>query len=308
MIKVRIEIDRSAILFGEYFSGAALGAAIGFKIGSTSLTTWAVGWGILIFFLLPPTLLERIIHWSLVGLSGLINIALITYIFHSNGYDVITSLFIVASPFILINLISLFNNRSIGQFKINDEAYEVEASIEAAHEKTLRDLGMSEQIIPYEMAEFRLQRAKNAPKLYYIDTERGFSIRIPNGWTQNVLQPVFYESGGCLAISSPSKRATLNVSVGSLESHELEQIEVRVIRLRQILAQYSCVKITDNENITGETNVVKSHWSETDGSYAGLITAVHNDNEYVIQYRRDKNHRHEITHILDSFIFLNKWC
>jgi hypothetical protein len=98
-------IDRSAILFGDYFTGAALGAVVGPQVVKLSPTWCALVGGVLILFCLPPTLLERFLNWGLVGTVGLLNLVLLVYIFLSRG-DGIMSLLIVAAPLVLLTLIA----------------------------------------------------------------------------------------------------------------------------------------------------------------------------------------------------------
>ena len=147
-------------------------------------------------------------------------------------------------------------------------------------------------------------RAANTGASRYNDSARRFSLEIPRGWTQNKLLPAFSASGGCLALSSRSQRASFNVSAGPLERPELRRKEHRAIELRRTLAQYADIEVLDNTEFADESNVVIASWGERDGSRSGLTTAVHNDLEYVIEYKRDEQDKYEIDHLLFSFCFL----
>ena len=106
-MKVTIgNVDRGAILLGEYFTGAALGTVAGLQV-HLSPTVCALVGGILILFLLPLTLVEKVLPWRLVGAAGLLNIGLLAYIFLSRG-DGITSLLIIAAPPVLLPFIASF--------------------------------------------------------------------------------------------------------------------------------------------------------------------------------------------------------
>lgn len=148
----------------------------------------------------------------------------------------------------------------------------------------------------------------------YTNTEYGFSFTIPAEWFKQRLVPQFSSTGGQVAISHKSHKATFNVSVGPLDRLEWRAKETRASAVRDFLARapgrIGSIEVTTSTLVGGEANTVSAEYETHDAVRGvpakfknGLISIVHNGLEYVIQWQGTLEYEDHVKAIIASFLF-----
>ncbi len=135
------------------------------------------------------------------------------------------------------------------------------------------------------------------------DADAGFVLTIPSTWHATLPQREFAASEGHLSIAHNSNPATLNVRVGALEKPEHESQTVRLDLLHHWTQKAGFTRLQlDMNPFAGEVNAIKGRWLEGN-QVAGLISAVHEGREYVIQWRTGMHYSDLPEIIIASFRF-----
>ncbi|HEX8072432.1 MAG TPA: hypothetical protein VF546_20970 [Pyrinomonadaceae bacterium] len=145
----------------------------------------------------------------------------------------------------------------------------------------------------------------------YANAEYGFSLTVPAGWVVQRLVSEFSSTGGQVAVSHKTHKATLNVSVGPTD---LRTREARADALRAFLAgvpeRVGDYRVTSAVAVAGEPNAVCGECSTrrvVGGApqlhKAGLLTILHNDLEYVVQWTAAAGYEDEVQAIVASLKF-----
>lgn len=148
----------------------------------------------------------------------------------------------------------------------------------------------------------------------YMNTEYGFSFIIPAGWVKQRLVQQFSSTGGQVAISHKTHSATFNVSVGPPDRPEWRAKEARARAAREYLAnapgRSGSVAIATSMAVGGEPNTVSAEYeTETDirgvtrRRRDGLISIIHNELEYALQWSAERDLEEQAKGIIDSFKF-----
>lgn len=160
-------------------------------------------------------------------------------------------------------------------------------------------------------AKRRLNQVANR----YVDPVYGFSLLIPADSGPQKLVSEFANSGGRAAFSHKTNAATLNVSVGVLVERELRLPEVRVVSAREHLLKNSPNRVSGvtaqvSVPVGGETNVITAEYDtrnligqEYRQRRNGFVSAVHEGDEYVIQWSAETVHEPETREIVKSLSF-----
>lgn len=128
----------------------------------------------------------------------------------------------------------------------------------------------------------------------YTNSEYGFSFTIPAEWLKQRLLDQFLSTGGQVAISHRSHKATPNVSVGPPDRPEWRAKETRAGAVRDFLirapGRIGDVAVSTSTPVSGESNTVSAEYeTETDIHCVtirrrdGLISIIHNGLECVLQ-------------------------
>lgn len=138
----------------------------------------------------------------------------------------------------------------------------------------------------------------------YVDPNFGFSIRIPSGWRRTSMVWSFRATGGCVALALP-RQATLNISCGAPDpqtpTDKLARAEAAVAFLAKSVGRTVGPPLRDVvTSISGQDNVARSEVSTADGLH-GLISIIHNDIEYVLQYHATEESRDRVESLIRSF-------
>ena len=139
---------------------------------------------------------------------------------------------------------------------------------------------------------------------YYVDPEFRFSLKVPGSWRRTPLALQFRSTGGRIALVRPGG-ATFNVSCGAPDSEtptdKIERGEHALAFLAQsvrgVVARPSRDVTTE---VSGETNVARAEISTLQG-FHGLISILHEEIEYTLQYRGNERTRAEIEALIASF-------
>ncbi|MBN2019754.1 MAG: tetratricopeptide repeat protein [Sedimentisphaerales bacterium] len=158
----------------------------------------------------------------------------------------------------------------------------------------------------------RRQRC-DEPKAY-TNAEYCFSFIIPADWLKQRLAQEFTTTGGQIAISHKTHRATFNVSVGPPDRPEWIAKEARTAAVREFLAhapgRIGHVEITTSVAVGGEPNTVAAEY-ETETKIRsvrrrlrnGLISIIHIELEYALQWSAERDLEGQVKGIIDSFKF-----
>lgn len=146
----------------------------------------------------------------------------------------------------------------------------------------------------------------------YTNTTYGFSFIIPAGWLKKKLVQQFSITGGQIAISHKTHRATFNVSVGPPDRSEWTEREARAIAVRDYLRsvpeRIGDIEVNTSISVGAESNTVSAEY-ETDVGHAsrkrlsGLISIIHNGLEYAIQWSAERDFKEQVKEITNSFKF-----
>jgi hypothetical protein len=192
--------------------------------------------------------------------------------------------------------------RSAGPPRIRDAF----ADEDDSYSEMYRQAGMSPEVIEMERKFRQTKReiAAQSPRVH-IDRTAGFSIEIPSSWQPAKPVREFVASGGRLAIAHVTRHATLNVSHGPPDEPRLADPDVREATLLRIVtgSGYDQVVI-GRPAVSGETNVVRGDWIESDGGHAGLMSIVHDGSETVLQWKAGPDYIEGTLVIVDSFRML----
>lgn len=148
----------------------------------------------------------------------------------------------------------------------------------------------------------------------YTNTEYGFSFTIPAGWVEQRLIHQFSSTGGQVAISHKSHKATFNVSVGPPDRPEWRTKSIRANAVRDFLARapgrIGSVAETTSTPVGGESNTVSAEYiaqRNVRGASArvkeGMISIIHNELEYAIQWSAMPGYEDQVKVIVASFKF-----
>lgn len=148
----------------------------------------------------------------------------------------------------------------------------------------------------------------------YVNVEYGFSFTIPSEWLKQRLVNQFSGTGGQVAVSHRSHKATFNVSVGPPDRPELRSKEARAKAVKDYLTQVpgriGSVAVTTSAAVGRESNTVSAEYeTETDirgvtkRRQDGLISIIHNGLEYALQWSAERDLEKQVKVIIDSFKF-----
>lgn len=148
----------------------------------------------------------------------------------------------------------------------------------------------------------------------YTNTEYGFSFTIPTGWVKQRLVQQFLSTGGQVAISHETHKATFNVSVGPPDRLEWREKETRARAVRDFLTRVQgrigSVKVMTSTSAGGESNTVSAEyiaqrdiWGVSVKVREGLISIIHNELEYTIQWSAMPGYESQVREIIASFKF-----
>ena len=148
----------------------------------------------------------------------------------------------------------------------------------------------------------------------YKNVEYEFSFIIPSGWLKQKLVPQFVITGGQIAISHISHKATFNVSVGPPDQVEFAIKDARANAVRVFLAQASgrigAVTVSTSTQVGGQSNTVYAEYvdqHDINGVFLkrknGFISIIHNELEYAIQWSAMREYEDQVNKIIASFRF-----
>jgi tetratricopeptide (TPR) repeat protein len=158
------------------------------------------------------------------------------------------------------------------------------------------------------------RRQKSDKPSTYTNAEYGFSFVIPAGWLKQRLVQQFSTTGGQIAISHNTHRATFNVSVGPPDRPEWTAKEARASAVRAFLTRapgrIGSIAITTTIAVGGESNTVSAEY-ETETEIRGvtrrrrdgLMSVIHNGLEYALQWSAERDLEEQVKGIIDSFKF-----
>lgn len=151
----------------------------------------------------------------------------------------------------------------------------------------------------------------NAHGESYSNDRFGFSLYVPPGWTRRPMQDQFKKAGGQLVIWSPQEqpdKANLNVAVGPPEDQQMLNKGNRANKLRSLVGPTG--QIDTALQVSGESNCVRADWSEVKSVFGkqfpaetGLLSVIHNDLEYVIQWTSSPRRMRDVNGIISSLSF-----
>lgn len=148
----------------------------------------------------------------------------------------------------------------------------------------------------------------------YTNAEYGFSLIIPAGWLKQKLVQQFSNTGGQIAISHNTHKATFNVSVGPPDRPEWKAREARANAVKEFLAstvgRIGSITITTSVAVGGEPNTVAAEY-QTEKEIRGvkrkrrdgLISIIHDGLEYALQWSAERDLEKQVKEIVDSFKF-----
>ena len=148
----------------------------------------------------------------------------------------------------------------------------------------------------------------------YTNAEYNFSLIIPADWLKQKLVQQFSNTGGQIAISHKSYGATFNVSVGPPDRSEWTTREVRANAVEKFLAnvpgRIGNITISTSVAVGGEPNTVAAEYeteikiqSAKRRRWHGLISIIHHELEYAVQWSAEQELRNQVKEIINSFQF-----
>lgn len=159
----------------------------------------------------------------------------------------------------------------------------------------------------------------------YKDERRGFEITVPPGWAYGPMKPLFVETGGVRDFEKrhgPALQAHINISTGRvppqgvLRDQRMQDLRRYALtapgdsRAADNQVEPNAVTILDEPAFLGTMNVVHGTWRLDAGrggwpeaTLCGLISAVFDSAEWVIQYRRIDTLQDEVKNSIRSFRF-----
>ena len=144
----------------------------------------------------------------------------------------------------------------------------------------------------------------------YANKRHNFSIELPNGWRKERRKLLFIFTGGKVAFQSEDKRATINVSVGKLDRPEWSDQATRksdmVTFITSAPGNYSSQDHGElGIKLGGEENTV-AFWHRWSTGFGTIISAFHNDIEYVVQSNNSAYpaHHKDVESAVESFQFI----
>lgn len=153
----------------------------------------------------------------------------------------------------------------------------------------------------------------DSPSLYK-NTEYDFSFTIPIGWLKQKLVQEFSSTGGQIAVSHKSHKATFNVSVGEPDQKEWVAKESRASAVRAFLSQtpgrIGAVAVSTAKQVGGESNTVCAEYMDQQDirrvsikQKNGFISIIRNGIEYTFQWSAVHEYEDQIKAIIASFRF-----
>jgi len=139
----------------------------------------------------------------------------------------------------------------------------------------------------------------------YRDDETGFCLAIPAGWRHVRLTREFRGVGGRIALALPEDAGTFNVSCGAPDADVPADKHARADRACAFLAR-SAPRTTAPPvrdvatSISGESNVARAEAATARGFF-GMISILHREVEYAIQYAGTERSRPQIEAMIASF-------
>lgn len=148
----------------------------------------------------------------------------------------------------------------------------------------------------------------------YNNMEYDFSFTIPIGWLKQKLVKEFLRTGGQVAISHKSHKATFNVSVGEPDRKEWITKGSRADAVRTFLAQtpgrIGAVAVTTAKQIGSESNTVCAEYMAQQNIKGvpikrknGFISIIRNGIEYAFQWSAVQEYEDQVKMIIASFRF-----
>jgi len=148
----------------------------------------------------------------------------------------------------------------------------------------------------------------------YKNIEYDFSFTIHSGWLKQKLVQDFFRSGGQVAISHKSHKATFNVSVGEPARKEWITKGVRADAVRTFLAQtpgrIGAVGVTTTKQIGSESNTVCAEYMVQQNingvpikRKSGFISIIRNGIEYTFQWSAVREYEDQVKMIIATIRF-----
>ncbi len=158
------------------------------------------------------------------------------------------------------------------------------------------------------------RRQDTGSQSVYKNIEYDFSFTIPIGWLKQKLVKEFLSTGGQVAISHKSHKATFNVSVGEPDRKEWITKESRANAVRAFLDQspgrIGGVAVSTAKTIGGESNTVCAEYMDQQEIRGvsikrknGLISIIRNGIEYTFQWSATHEYEDQVKGIIASFRF-----
>ena len=158
------------------------------------------------------------------------------------------------------------------------------------------------------------RRQVSDTQVTYVDTKYPFLFVISAGWLNQKLEPQFSRTGGRVAVSHNTHAATLNVSIGPPDRPEFLSKQARAAALRGFLQnmpdRIGDFEIRTSDLVDGETNVVVGEYETVTivrdrkrRRKDGLVSIIHRDLEYVMQWSAEHNLEQQTRQIISSFRF-----
>lgn len=160
------------------------------------------------------------------------------------------------------------------------------------------------------------RRQGSSEPTQYTNMEYGFSFTIPAEWLKQRLVHQFSSTGGQVAISHKSHKATFNVSVGPPDRPECRAKETKAGAVRDFISRapgrIGDVAVSTSTPIGGESNTVCAEYTgqrDIRGisvrTKEGLISIIHDGLEYAIQWSATSEYEDQVKAIIASFKFEN---
>jgi tetratricopeptide (TPR) repeat protein len=144
----------------------------------------------------------------------------------------------------------------------------------------------------------------------YVNARHHFSIDVPENWVVQRLLPEFARSGGQVAISHATHKATFSVSVGA---NDLVNVDERARALATFVAgapdRVGDVEMTSGRAVGGEPNTVCAEYVVDHGPRAtrryGVMTIVYRNVEYCLNWSAMADYENDVRAIVSSFKFVD---